>query len=83
MVGGGAAGTLVDPKDMLLAAFLYRSLMTKETGAQWLHRKNEKVLRFAIEMSECKATTEVEAKAKATRHAKEQGKADRPNMLQR
>lgn len=42
--------------------------MTAETDAWRLRRKNAKVLRLAIELSECEASKE----AKAARHAKEQ-----------
>ena len=65
------ASTLMDPEAMLLVSVLRRSLMTAETDARRLRRKNAKALRLAIELSKREANKEAVVKAKATCHAKE------------
>ena len=56
------ASTPMDPEAMLLVSVLRRSLMTAETDARRLRRKNAKPLWLTIKLSKLEANKEAVAK---------------------
>ncbi|KAE8796785.1 Phosphorylated carbohydrates phosphatase [Hordeum vulgare] len=69
--------TKPDEDERLLAWVYRRSLMTAETDAQHLRRKNAKELRLAIKQSEREAKEATEEKARLARLKREQDRVVR------
>ena len=66
-----------DEDERLLAWVYRRSLMTAETSARWLRRKNAKALRLAIEQSKREEKEAAAEKARVVRVEREQDRAVR------